>query len=625
MKKVLSFLLTAVILSAAASPAYAAPEKSAALQKKDVTAYLYGMDDKTVMTCLIDPALPDVPYIRAVDYLDQLYTVDFSCEKNSDGTYTVSNANGEMVVDVDADTIYFEDFDTFTGTDARDILEDETADYLDDFAEYELVSGDESVSLDLSAYGIDLVAQDGEVYFPLATINDIYAGTYHAALFIDGALYFADVMEDEPYYDDSPLYQTVTRDKALVEFSYNELCFTMDNFYGCPPSAKLAQAISEKGFDRAIAEYDTKTASAREMLLSEDLVDYCFGMLYLDEYLHDGGHTFMSYGLQLGMDSYPDSAFAEEFMEIAYDLEDGRLMKVMMHLQSLLNDQTLEEKLEKEREEAFAQLTLVKEWDDAAFYLSGDTGFFSFDEFKDAVVEPFKWSLDYAVENSVRNFVIDLSLNGGGSTAAGAYMLSVMCDYARMDICNRLADNQYYLIDTVDRNLDGEFDDRDDEVSYDLNFGVLTTQFSFSAANAMACQLQDCGVAVLGENSGGGTCAVSVHFDAAGYAYVLSDITVMTHPDGTDLDSGAKPDVKLPSKNASYKGFYDFAKISEGIEGYYLDHPRPVAPTEPAAVKGNTDGLPDVMLWILPNAVAGICCVIFLFLILRGAFRKKKY
>ena len=572
-------MILTLLFSCAALPVTAAPSGGVSYKNKQVTAYLYSKSEKKEMTCLFRDDLPTVPYVSAVDYLNQLYTVEFKSRKNADGTFTVSDVNGEMVVDIEHDTIHFDDFTTFVDSDARPILEDETAYYLKDEVEYEVIGEVNAIDLDLGAYGIDLTSFGTDPYLPLSVINDIFSGTYHAALYLDGALYFFDVMEDEPYYDDASLFADTKRDKVLVDYTYRELCFVMDHFYGCPSKAELAQLIGEKGFDQAITSYNATTAAAKDLLLSEDLIDYLYGLLYLDMYMDDGGHTVLSYGLQFGLEK--SDAFYQAFLRSTYDLT-GPITTIQKYITDQWAYMSQKDDLEELRDEWLDTLTEVKTWDDAAFYQSGTTGVFSFDEFKDAVVEPFKWSLDYAAEHGVENFVIDLSINGGGATAVVVYMLSVICDFSRLDILNTLTDNQYYFKETVDKNLDGEFDEKDNEVKYPFNFAALTSQFSFSAANLMPCLLQYNGFAVIGERSGGGTCAITMHCDPAGYLYALSDISKMTYPDGADVDLGAQPDCVLPGEGNDYKGFYDTEAMSAGIKAFYAAHPRPASPEEPS-------------------------------------------
>lgn len=615
--------LAAFLLSLTASlPATAAPTEKAAYQSRQLTAYYYSKEEKSTLTCLFRDDLPDIPYINAVDYLNQLYTVTFTCKKNTDGTYTVSDEYGEMIVDTEKDTVHFEDFDTFTSTDVRPYLEDETADYLLDDAEYEAVGEIKALDLALADYGIDLTASDGKVYFPLSFINDLFGSTYHAALYLSGSLYFVDVMEEEPYYDDAALFRSTKRDKKIAEYAYRELCFVMDHFYGCPPRARLADAIREKGFDKAIETFDATTAEAKELLLSEDLVDYCFGLLYLDMYLDDGGHTLLSYGLQLGLSRHPNSAFATAMTESLYDYTGGRLMTIYQYLldeMEYTNDRTT---LEESRESWFSTMEEIKVWDDAGLYVSAKTAVFTFDEFKDAVVDALKWSLDYAAEHGIVNFILDLSLNGGGSTAVNTYITSVLCDYSGSDLLNCLTDTHYRVNDTVDKNLDGVFDERDDDVRYDLQFGVLTTKYTFSAANMLANQLQYLSIPVLGETSGGGTCAVAIRHDPSGYAYAMSDATMFINPDGEDIDMGAEPYCVLTDSASGYTKLYDIDRMNAAIDAYYANRPAPPLPTQspdaPAATEPDPGFSPTApresiapYLWIIGSASALVCLILF--------------
>lgn len=637
MKRILSLTaaLALMLTVVFCAPAGAAGEVRYTSRK--LKAYLFNKTDTAEMTCLFRDDLPAVPYISAMDYLSPMYTVEFSCKKNADGTYTVSNKNGEMVVDVEKDIIHFDAFQQFVDTDALPYLETETADYISEDSKCEYIGEQHAIDLDLGKYGIDLTASGSDVYFPLSAINDIFASNYHAALYLDGDLYFIDQMEEDPYYDDASLFQSITRDKSLVEYSYHELCFVMDHLYGCPPSSELAQSILDKGFDRTLEEYNATTAKAKKLLLSDSLLDYCIGLMYLDMYMDDGGHTVMS----AGMNANDESVFKEELVNLFYfHTDDERIRELLTYYLEEYDFGDDEQKLEQEREDFFETLTEVKAWDDAVFYISGGTGIFSFDEFKDAVVEPFKWSLDYSAEHGIKNFVIDLSLNYGGSTSVASYMLSVMCGDPRFDISERLTGDRYYAIDTVDNNLDGEFDDKDDAVKYDLQYAVLTSRVSFSCANLTPCLLQDHGIPVLGEQSGGGTCTVTMHYDPAGYAYAISDSIRITHADGSDLDGGAVPDVPLPAKEAQYKGFYDLAAINQGIEAFYANRPAPVSPTgapdatEATEAAEETSFLSGVSvdydrvaatLWVIGGSVAAICAAVFVIVLISGARKKNRF
>ena len=121
----------------------------------------------------------------------------------------------------------------------------------------------------------------------------------------------------------------------------------------------------------------------------------------------------------------------------------------------------------------------------------------------------------------------------------------------------------------VDKNLDGKFDKKDEAVSYDFKFAIITSQYSYSNANCMPCAAQDGGIAILGETSGGGSCIISAHYFPNACLYSISGSSYNIHPDGTDVDSGTKPDTALPGADKSYAGFYDLNTINAGIEAFY--------------------------------------------------------
>lgn len=78
------------------------------------------------------------------------------------------------------------------------------------------------VTLDLSAYGIDLIEYEGKVYMPLPTLNDIYTVTYNTAEYLNGSIYFAhstDFGTGTSYYDRSSLYDIMDCTPAMASIS----------------------------------------------------------------------------------------------------------------------------------------------------------------------------------------------------------------------------------------------------------------------------------------------------------------------------------------------------------------------------------------------------------------------
>ena len=94
--------------------------------------------------------------------------------------------------------------------------------------------------------------------------------------------------------DYAPIAALTERPADLAAFSYGELCFVMDTFYGHPGSAPLEEALSEYGFDGALEAHSDESREVRRLLQSRRLGEYIAGAERLNALLYDGGHTHMS-------------------------------------------------------------------------------------------------------------------------------------------------------------------------------------------------------------------------------------------------------------------------------------------------------------------------------------------
>ena len=52
--------------------------------------------------------------------------------------------------------------------------------------------------------------------------------------------------------------------KAVAEYTYNELCFVMDNYYGRPSKATAASYLEKMDFDQALDEISDETRKAKK-------------------------------------------------------------------------------------------------------------------------------------------------------------------------------------------------------------------------------------------------------------------------------------------------------------------------------------------------------------------------
>jgi len=113
----------------------------------------------------------------------------------------------------------------------------------------------------------------------------------------------------------------------------------------------------------------------------------------------------------------------------------------------------------------------------------------------------------------------------------------------------------------------------DDDVSFDLNFAVLTCGSSYSSANLLPQLLHERGIAVIGERSGGGPYAVEFGTTADGWRYTMSCNTQVTSDTWENIDGGVPVDIELVKTNddgtRDYNGFYDLEAVGDAIESFY--------------------------------------------------------
>ena len=291
--KILSVILSSVLLLSMTTPvtAFAAEE---AIVRKDITAYLYSMENTETLSCVFISSMPDMPYISTVDFLSNIFEGTAAEVKNDDGTFTVTIDTASMVIDAEKDTVHFDEFEVFMSIKP---IEEGTA--LDSPYCHNLgasVEGEtKSLTLDLGEYDIDILDVDGKSYFPASSLSLLFSQTYNAAEYLGGSIYFihcSEIVTGNSYFDKTSVYADDHRSQDIIDLTYNELCFAVDRLYGRPAKYEIAASIEEKGFDKTLDEYSDDTRKAKEKLLSDSKTDFIIGMTFLDNVFFDGGHTF---------------------------------------------------------------------------------------------------------------------------------------------------------------------------------------------------------------------------------------------------------------------------------------------------------------------------------------------
>ena len=568
-------------------------------EKRSVTTYFFNLEDTGTTECLFFEDEPNVAYIDPVDYLSRIYTTGFSQEKNGDGTFTVTKSTGEtMIADINADRLSFDSFENFVFDNVNQDGSITDAEY--DIEYPAVIKGEKKgAEISLSDYGIDMVEADGRLYIPLPTLSDIFNKSYIVGVYYDDGLYYVHTMDDRDYFVRSAMFDTLTRDATLIDYTYRELCFVIDQLYGQPSKCVLAQSIAEKGFDKTLDEYNDDTRQAKQWLLSDQWIDFYAGLFLLQQYMKDGGHTALHVEPDVIRELYPETKFAREWEKVINFMVESETAQEQAIRKELLNDLTdgfTDMRIISLRQREYEKYNTAKSWENGdSCKTEGDTVVFVFDSFLNESVEHFKWSLDYAKEKGAENFLIDISCNRGGSTSVLAYMMAMITNktnhsniFNLSTLCT-VTGNTLRSASELDLNLDGKFDERDKDVVYDFNFAILTSHLSFSCGNLLPVLAQQNGIPILGETSGGGSCSVVVAFLPQTSYYSFSSCQKLVREDGTDTDTGAAVDYDLTKKiydealqheDIDYTGLYDLADVSAKILAFYA---KPADETEPAS------------------------------------------
>ena len=520
--------------------------------------------------------LPNVAYISAADF--QSIVLPGSVMKvthTGAGEYTLTNADATAKVNVNSDVFTSDAFEAFTNQ--MGLLQPGMANVYYDgmpFVRFKSVAyfpAKATTTLDFGAYGIDIRSDGkGKVFFPFASLADMYTDLFYHHAGFNGEKVVANLSVNEvslaeidPDYN-RPLLERTTRPADLVDFSYKELCFGMDHFYGYPGRVKYNDQLKAKGLDKALDEDIENGAEIKKLLLSEKLSDYIVGMLGLTGLYFDG-HTALdltSNAMQPGdTEKYADLYNAYRTSVMSNQAVVQMVMGAVGSMAEMMADQ-----------QAVAALRPKAYGEGVTYFKKGDTAVCVFDSFNSRNEKAWK---DYyegkgpkpTVENTenddmvifldaldkanadpeVKNLIIDITANGGGSADIVMAMTSVIMDKSYISEDNPLTGQRSLVQYEVDRNFDGVFDEKDKDVHYDLNFAVLTSGTSFSCGNLFPSILKDNGVPVMGSTSGGGACAIQAMCTADGFAFQISSFRARLNSlEGENLDAGVTPDIPIP-------------------------------------------------------------------------------
>ncbi|MCR5405125.1 MAG: hypothetical protein K6E91_15085 [Butyrivibrio sp.] len=542
---------------------------------QDVPLYICSPDDDMEMTLFFFDEDDSVPYVNAQTIKDLLeltfdgdpgYTITINQVSGKQAIEFTRESGYSMTVDCDADQLKFLDYNRFLAPSTQESVLSLMGDYGDMDSDdnlsliYKLDSSYDrygsEVVLDTGKYGIYLYYLDDTCFVPLQTIADfIFSEAYllcrynGESVIIDNAMDGTSEELTEMYYS----VDTAKRSRSLSEFTYHEICMALDHLYGLKESHEINNFddfFENTGLKYRLLDQDPEVAA--------DAI-YELINLHLDD-LHS---VYMGNSCYFGKES---------------ELSDEATYKVGL----------AEARYEAEEDKYKTACKKYYPKDRPGYEEVGNTAYISFDSF-----EASSDDLDYYYKNEpkndpsdtvdlmlyaykqitrkdspVENVVLDLSINGGGSSDSACFVIGMLLGVGTITYEDTFTGANTTELFMVDANADTNFDDNDLLMS-DYNLYCLISPLSFSCGNLVPSALKNSHmVTMLGRTSGGGACMVYPMTLADGTAITISGNYRLTYKQNGsiyDVDKGVDPDYVI---NSPYH-FYDRKRLTDFINGLY--------------------------------------------------------
>ena len=522
--------------------------------------------------------MPHVAYIAVADFQNMLMAgTSIRVSKTAASQYSLTTSLGKTAtVNTAEESMTFDDFVNFValgvtmtgesgGNDDDD--DDEPSFYRGEPAP--LTPATATLSLNMKKYGIDLRGDGRMVYVPLSTLSDMYSNLYGNHVMFNGEKIIVTNFEKTPAEIDAAFfkkpYQTEERPQDLAAYSYGELCFAIDHFYGRPGRNSIDKTIEADGIDKALGE------NVRKLLKSTDMEEYIFGMEILATKLADGSHTLISPILNGTLGRLFEEKSVESLVD-KYITPFGQLypLETLGVVNALAKRDGSDESAAKRKSvlksDTYAKVgnTMYCIYDDfgpidtegwAAFYKGKGPRPTYNPNFKGDICGIVEALDKAAADPEVKNFVLDLTCNSGGEAGVLAAITTLLAGKSSIAFENVLTKQRGVDEYEVDGNFDRVFDNKDKAPRHpELNIAILTSRFAYSCGNLLPSLMKDYGYLVIGEKSGGGSCSIQKMCTPEGLCYQLSSSrTRLINKAGENIDKGVEPHIALEVKMVKVK------------------------------------------------------------------------
>ena len=534
--------------------------------------------------------VPHVPYISVSKYYQEFFSTSLTRTKNETYYKYTSNRGNFLGFDIKDNTfsayeLYAFNYNpNFKTSESKTFVNRET---------YVTTNDRKARKVSLDNYSISIYEDNGEIYAPLTFLANLGGGFqgYNIAYngqdiyVIDRNALLNDESHDENYYGES-YYSSIndlstSRYPDLAEYNYHELCFAFDVLRGKTSQLVFGDdKLLSLGLNGLLEQCYPKI---KQYLLSNDKEKYYIGLASLFSGLSDGGHTSI----------LTSSTTYQECRNKAFN--DNDLKELNNTAKAKLDYKiNIYSSFAQEKTKTFINKYSKNNPNYYAFDEVSKTAYIGFDSFE---VDFAGWTSYYtnggnipsdtysfvrnglysAKEDQAENVIVDITSNGGGNSLALLGIVGLLNNAnARMDNVNTF--NEYHTIERyrVDINLDGVFDEKDEEECQNFNFniGIMTSPFSFSCGNLLPSILKEAGLKIIGTKSGGGSCAITFESTADGLSYVRSSYLCLSDSKGNHIDNGIPVDFEIEIKtkedgSLDCSQYFDFTTASSYLSTAY--------------------------------------------------------
>lgn len=527
------------------------------VEKCELPLYLFKAVSERDISLYYLNGIADIPFMDVRDLAELMnafaegyeeYTISYSA---AGPVYTLYRENASIVLfDFYAQTVTFTDMAGFsTRTQSANpldfVLMSDEQEESNLFTHEEVFYRSGSVkSLSMKDYGIPMLLKDGAGFIPLQTVSDLFFSPWHVATVCNGKSVIAANAELLLDPEMSELYYAAEKGRKspeLTAFTYNELCMTLDLFYGLKDEHQI------DSFD----SYFIRTGLVNKLytddpaVMADGLADLC--IMHLCD-----GHSALdlsSYLLEGDMLDIVGTYFAGPQLTRLIN-QSNYYMARMKYYPSLV----------------------------PGYEEVGDTAFITFDQFiydfdadyysleaennPQDVLELLMYANRqiHREDSPVKNVVLDLSLNSGGIISSAIAAASWYLGVFNMSVYETATGASAINAFGFDANADHTVDVENDSLAQGYRLFCLISPNSFSCGNLVPAAFKESGkVTLLGRRSGGGACSVHTLSTADGFLLRISGnyrLSTMNNGIYYSVDEGVDPDIVLSDPEHFYNREY---------------------------------------------------------------------